>query len=120
MKKTVRTTFVLIAMLMLFAIGCSQQPVACETIYEAASAGNLTDVKRHLQKGTVVNAKNEYGWTPLMRAAGQGHLDVVKFLVSKGADVNAKNNDGETPLIVATAAGKQNVVEFLKQHGAKE
>ena len=85
------------------------------TIHEAAIHGDLADVKRHVQNGADVNARNKVGGTPLMTAATRGRLDVVKFLVDKGADVNARGNDGETPLTLAT---KQDVVEFLKQHGA--
>jgi len=120
MKKIARTAFMLMWLLMVFVIGCSQQPMACETIHEAAFAGNLADVKRHLRKGAIVNVRDELGKTPLFWAAANGRLDVVKFLVAKGAIVNARDKNNETPLMEATHEGHRNVAEFLKQHGAKE
>ena len=39
-------------------------------IHKAASEGNIEVVKQILATGTDVNAKDEYGWTPLFNAAG--------------------------------------------------
>lgn len=89
-----------------------------QTIHEVAGAGNLAELKQHLQNGIAVNARSESDKTPLMWAVGMGHLEIAKLLVGKGADVNARDKDGRTPLTRAT--GNQDVVEFLKQHGAKE
>ena len=120
MKKNSSIAFVLMCLLMVCATGYSQQPLVYETIQEAAEQGNLADVKRHLQRGADVNAKDNDGYTPLMAAAINGNPDVVKVLMEKGADVNARAEDGNTALELAKVNRHPDVVEFLKQHGAKE
>ena len=71
-------------------------------IWEAAEQGNIEAVKQHLDAGSEVNAKNDYGVTPLHHAAWNGHKEVAELLIAKGADVNAKieggSHKGNTPL----------------------
>ena len=46
-----------------------------------------------------MNAKNEYGATPLHAAAWNNeNPEVLTLLIKAGADVNAKNEYGSTPL----------------------
>ena len=89
-----------------------------DDLFDAANRGDLKKVKRLLNEGADVNAKDEDGWTPLHWAAYYGHLNVVKLLVDRGADVNAKSKAGETPLHWAAANGHLDVVEFLVDRGA--
>ena len=86
----------------------------CSTILKSADQGNLAKVDGHLQKGTGVDARDEYGRTPLMWGAED--LDVVRYLVEKGADVNARNSAGETPLM--RAVRNLDVVKYLAEQGA--
>jgi len=82
-----------------------------------------------------VNAKIEWGDTPLHCSAGGGSLwrwremhlsheaevklrEVAEVLIAHGADVNAKNDDGLTPLLYAAGYGRLEVVEALLAHGA--
>ena len=87
-------------------------------IYGAAYTGNIEAVKQHLAAGTDVNAKNEWGGTPLHYATFGGHKEVVELLIAKGADVNAKDGVGETPLHWAAKEGNKEVVELLIAKGA--
>jgi ankyrin repeat protein len=48
-----------------------------------------------------VNARNEYGETPLMLAAQEGNLDIAKALLNKGAEINAKDLDQYTAVSYA-------------------
>ena len=90
-----------------------------KTIHDAVAQGNLADVKRHLQKGAEIDAKdNYYGKTPLMVAVDRKNLDVVKFLIDKGADVNAKDKNGMTPLILAVSYCQLDIVKFMLGKGA--
>jgi len=89
------------------------------TLYEAARSGNLAEVKRHLDKGADVDAKDAEGITPLMRAAeGSNKLEVVKALLDKGADANATNNAGWAPLMWAAYHGNTEVAKALLDGGA--
>ena len=124
MKIIARSVFGLMCLLMLFTTGCA-------TIHKSAASGDYAEVKRFLQEGVDVNAKED-GKTPLMSAVYHAtptfwwsepiipRLDIVQYLVDKGADVNAKDKDGRTPMMTAKKKRHKNVVEFLKQHGAKE
>jgi len=63
-----------------------------------------------------VNARNEYGDTPLHYAAEHGHLDVALLLIERGADVNSRNNEGKTPLDVAREEGHVEVARVIEEH----
>jgi len=97
--------------------GRDNQLQVYETMQEAAEKGDFADVKRHLKRGADVNAKDEYGRTPLLEAARNGHKAVAELLIAKGADVNAKDNNGRTPLYYALNTG---VAKILKRHGARQ
>jgi hypothetical protein len=77
--------------------------------------GDTDRVRKLLRKGANVNARNEYGWTPLHWAALYGHADVVRLLLEHGAEVNARDENGQTPLHEAASWG---VVRLLPHHGA--
>ena len=121
MKHLLLTT---IAAVVLVGCATTQQPEPTTAkapdidIYGAAYSGNIDAVKQHLAAGTDVNAKNEWGGTPLHYATFGGHKEVVELLIAKGADVNAKDGVGETPLHWAAKEGNKEVVELLIAKGA--
>lgn len=76
-----------------------------------------------------IHAKDNRGWTALMKATVGGHLEVVKFLVDDcKADVNARNKSGDTALTWAVQGLQleggekkkcyEKVVAFLRAAGA--
>jgi ankyrin repeat protein len=81
--------------------GQDDRSQAFKAIHEAAKKADLKEVKRLLERGADVNAKDDSGITPLHWAANNGNKAVAELLIAKGADVEAKNNDGRTPLILA-------------------
>ena len=85
------------------------------SIYDAANDGNIEAVKQHLADGADVNAKNDFGSTPLIAAALKGHKEIAELLISEGADVNAKNDRGQTPLDWAEVE----IADLLRKHGGK-
>jgi ankyrin repeat protein len=114
------------------------------SFHEAAKAGDIEAVKRHLAAGTDVNAKLEGGVTSLHFSADIGHKEIAKLLIAKGADVNARDFLGMTPLdmaasdkqmfenakggdehhssgltLVEMAAGKKQIRDLLRKHGGK-
>ena len=88
-------------------------------IHEAARTGNIEAVKQHIAAGADVNAKNDWGWTPLTYAAINDHEEIAELLIAKGADVNAKDDGGETPLDFAIRNEQTEIADLLRKHGGK-
>ena len=84
------------------------------SIHKAAKEGNIEAVQHHIAAGTDVNAKEEWGWTPLHFTTTK---EIAELLIGNGADVNAKNDGGSTPLNIATAQGHKEIVELLIFNG---
>lgn len=88
--------------------------------------GDVRVVKALIESGNVnINARNDYGETPLLMAAAgkkKGHLKIVEFLLTHGASVDMKDYEfGETALIKAIKNnGKygEEMVMLLLRHGA--
>ncbi|RSN68323.1 ankyrin repeat domain-containing protein [Candidatus Korarchaeum cryptofilum] len=87
-------------------------------LLKAAARGDLEKVRELLDKCADVNARDEFGCTPLRHAATIGNIDIVKFLVERGADIDAKDKFGFTPLHCATSGGHLDIVKFLVERGA--
>jgi ankyrin repeat protein len=66
-----------------------------------------------------VNAKDDWGETPLHFAADKGHKEIAELLIGAGTDVNAKNEDGETPLDYAISRSHPEIADLLRKHGGK-
>jgi cytohesin len=88
-----------------------------DSIQVAASVGNIEAVKQHLAAGADVNAKDDWGMTPLHRTAEMGRKEIAELLIAKGADVNAQSDMG-TPLHLAAGFGHKEIVELLIANGA--
>ncbi|MFH2064371.1 MAG: ankyrin repeat domain-containing protein [Pseudomonadota bacterium] len=103
---------------MALALGCVYLCIGCATtIHEAAMKGKIDSVKEHLAAGEEVDARDQYGKTPLILASSWGHLDIMELLIEKGANVNVERQ-GWTPLISAAASGHVKGVKLLLSKGA--
>mgnify|MGYP002518656156 FL=1 len=91
-------------------------------LIKACKDGDLDTVKKLIENGANVNAKNHYGWTALIEASMSGHLKIVQYLVElekdKKVDIDAKDNDGSTALIWASRDGHSETVKYLLEKGA--
>jgi len=86
-------------------------------IYDAAVFGDFQEVDRLLAVDPrAVNAKDEYGFTPLHGVVGEHHFEMAEYLITRGADVMSKNDSGVTPLHLASSP---EMVRILVRHGAK-
>ena len=118
MKHLLLTT---IAAVVLVGCGESQPPepwTPSDTPIELAAGilGNIETVKKYLDDGKDVNAKDDTGMTPLHLAAMYGRKEIAELLIAKGADVNAKDDARWTPLHYA--GGSKEVAELLIAKGA--
>ncbi|KAL1748506.1 acyl CoA binding protein-domain-containing protein [Schizophyllum fasciatum] len=59
--------------------------------------------------GEGVDAKDEYGFTPLHLATDRGNVEAVKTLLARGADAQCKDPDGLTAVELAEEAGHQDI-----------
>jgi ankyrin repeat protein len=87
----------------------------------AARSSHQEIVKYLVEKGAVIDAKDNAGRTPLMLAAEGGHCPIIEYLVKHGADANSQDNDGCTVLMHAVSefveAGKRlEAIKFLIEH----
>ena len=90
-----------------------------ETIWDAASNGNLNVVKQAIANGMDVDMKEpKSGGTLLSTAALMGHTEIVALLLEHGADVNARSKDGGTALHAAAFLGRAETVKLLLDRGA--
>ena len=88
-------------------------------IWAAATAGDNTAIRRFLDAGVGVNAKQgRRGETPLRKAILKNRVDSARLLMERGADVNLKGPDGNTPLHLAAFFGDQTLVKLLLEKGA--
>lgn len=114
------TTSVLVVLLLAFlgAVSYAGQD-SDQALIDAARKGNTEEVKKLINKGANVNAKDDIlGLTALMWAAGLGYADTVQALLDKGANVNAKGENGQTALMFAARFGQTTTVSALLAKGA--
>lgn len=60
-------------------------------LLSAAAAGDLATVRQLLEAGADVEARGDWGVTPLMEAASRGHAEVARLLLEHGADPLAQD-----------------------------
>jgi ankyrin repeat protein len=65
-----------------------------------------------------INAKDEFGFTPLLWSVKNGHVDMATYLLSKGAAIEAVGVGGMRGLHLASANVRENLVAVLLEHGA--
>jgi ankyrin repeat protein len=87
-------------------------------LFRASAKGDVGQVRKLLDQGSNVNAREENGETPLMYAAVEDRTEVVDFLLNRGAAVNAVSLNGETALTRAVAVSRYNTVALLLTRGA--
>ena len=94
--------------------------LAQDDAWLAAAIGDADAVRRQLDGGLDVDARNpESGTTLLTMAAIAGQHEVVAMLIDAGANVNKTNyQDGSAPLHAAAFIGHADVVALLLDNGA--
>lgn len=128
-KLTLVTTFILLATLVMSA-SCQKKDSKTQSketqtveapsmdINTAAFMGNLKAVKQHIEAGSDLNKKDDYGSTPLTVATTFGKTDIAIALINGGADINITSADGSTPLHTASFFCRPEIVKALLAKGA--
>ena len=71
-----------------------------------------------IEKGAVVDLRDESGMTPLFFAAVNGHRDCMELLIDHRADVNSRDAEGKTPLHTVVRRGYLECAKLLIERGA--
>ena len=88
-------------------------------LHVAALTNDMETACWLIANGAEVNAKNNFGWTPLHYAAQGKAAAAAKTLIDSGAEVNAKNEGGWTPLHWAAVLNAAEVAKLLIDSGAE-
>jgi ankyrin repeat protein len=88
-----------------------------DELFEAAKAGNSSQIRRILSAGVDVNSRNNDKVTPLQVAVNWNQLDAVKALLSHGANPNYVGGNLHPALHVATGRDTE-IVKVLLKAGA--
>ncbi len=88
-------------------------------ILNAAIAGDIQSIQKHLAGGNNLNVPEQVGGnTPLMLAATFGNRDAASLLIQAGADLEIRNKSGGTALHQACFFAQPDIVELLLDAGA--
>jgi len=87
-------------------------------LHEAARANDVAAIRRLLDGGADVNAKDGKGYAPLMLAAYAGHAEALEVLLAGGADADGRDAAGNTVVMGAAFKGHGALLERLAAAGA--
>jgi len=90
---------------------------SCTLLHVAAFYGHSDVLPYLIRNRLCINAKDNFGYTPLHCVARSGHVDVAKILLDSRAAVHATVN-GCTPLHRASYAGHVGIVKMLLSFNA--
>lgn len=86
---------------------------APKTLHQAASAGDVEQLKQFIAKKANVNAVDNRGYTPLKHAVEAAQLEAVKVLLDAGAKPDVKDSYGMTPLHWVAMSDRADIAEAL-------
>ncbi|KAF7488247.1 26S proteasome non-ATPase regulatory subunit 10 [Sarcoptes scabiei] len=89
-------------------------------LHRACSNGQFNLVKKLIEEGAEIDAKDEMQWTPMIIASSAGHFEIVKYLIQKGAEINTTTVNGQTALHYAASKGWRNICQLLIESGADQ
>lgn len=90
-----------------------------DKLHRAIWDGELESVKRLLDAGADLNARDPHGWTPLSRAIERRQPQIARLLLERGADVLAQDQRRRQPIFWAAQCGPDDIVERLLERGAE-
>ncbi len=115
-----KATIGVLVLSFLAAAGCEKRenPAPRVSLHLAALQGRTDLVRQHIEAGTELNEKDEYGSTPLIIAITFGRTDAARALIGAGADMTITNNEGSSPLHIAAFFCRTEIVRALLDKGA--
>lgn len=74
-------------------------------LHEAVLEDNIVNVRKLIEKGVDMDAKNYFGKTPLLLACQRGYDNLVRLFVESNAEIGAKDNYNKNCLHFAAHNG---------------
>jgi ankyrin repeat protein len=71
-----------------------------------------------ISRGSLINLKNSYGYSPLYIAVARNLLEEAKILLKLGANVNDSDNCKVTILVEAVEQANEDMIRLLLKHNA--
>ena len=87
-------------------------------LFKSIKRNDVDAVKKLLDDGADLDARDDTGKTPLMAASHSKYTDACKFLLEMAADVNQQSDSGSTALMLAAIDGHADIVKLLLDAGA--
>jgi ankyrin repeat protein len=116
--KTIKTVILVVSLLTVYGCGKKENPTPRINLHLAALQGRVDAIQQHIKAGSDLNAKDEYGSSPLIAAITFGQTEAAKALIEAGIDMKIANNEGSTPLHIAAFFCHTEIVEALLKNGA--
>jgi uncharacterized protein len=91
---------------------------ASTPLIDAAARGDTAALRRALDGGAAVNARDTSGRIAVLAATQGGHVDAARLLIAAGADVNAQDTQQDSAFLLAGARGHTEIVRLALQAGA--
>ncbi len=109
----------LAAALAMLGGGFAQRAAATsDALIAAAQAGDMALLRRLLDAGTPVDARDARRRTALLAATHTNRVDAARLLIERGADVNAKDDIHDSPFLYAGAQGRPEILLLTLNAGA--
>ena len=84
----------------------------------AARANDVEGLRRGLEAGVPVDARDGRGRTALLIATQANAVDAARALIAAGADVNAQDDIRDSPFLYAGAEGRLEILKITVAAGA--
>ena len=94
-----------------------KHPLAAE-LFAAARADDANLIRKLLDRGVPVDARNGQSRTALLIATHANSVNAARALLEAGADVNSMNAEDDTALTLAIAEGHTEIARLLLEAGA--
>lgn len=89
-----------------------------DTLIKAAASGDIATLRRLLDAGTDVNARDARGRNAVLAATQGGQVEAAGLLIAGGADVNAQDEIRDSAFLLAGARGHTEIVRLSLAAGA--
>jgi uncharacterized protein len=92
------------------ALARAQAAPALPPLVAAADRGDLAELRRLLDAGAAVNARDARGRNAVLAATQRGDEAAARLLIERGADVNAQDAIADSAFLLAGASGHTGIV----------